>query len=554
MKRLTAAKLEKLEQESKKVIAQGLTEIKEVFGVVCPDNGLIHSITYSNGNWEKTDKPPTLFIPAKMEIALRAKTRFVVIVGGRGSGKSNNQADIDLVLAKDAQYKIMELREFQASMRDSVHSLLSIEVQRLNMSGFNIQNDGIYHENGGSFSFQGMARNPESVKSAAGFHRFVVEESQFLSEKSLNVLTPTARNIAKPGLPSKFGGKKEVIDETFALKNVQLVFIGNPQSAEDPFSKRFIAPYKAELDANGIYVDDLHTIIKMNFEDNPWFDDSGLEGERQFAFANFSRALYDHIWLGEFNDHVPDAIIMAEWFDACIDAHVKLGWRQKGAKIVAHDPADSGDAKGVCVRHGSVITQLMCITDGDVNSACDIATDTAIAVDADKFVYDATGIGLSLRRQINDAFSAKKIEVEEFFGSGSVDDPNGIAENYIEQSTKQITNDEFFANIRAQRYFKVAQRVYRTYRAVIHGEYTDPAEMISFSSECAGLSQLRTELCRIPRKRGTGNGYQIASKQEMKKLGMKSPNIADCLMMSETDYNPFPVVDYSNISIPTMGW
>ena len=553
MKRLTAAKIEKLEQESKKVVAQGLTDIKEVFGVVCPDNGLIHSITYSSGNWGKTDKLPTLFIPAKMEIALRAKTRFVVIIGGRGSGKSNNEADIDLVLAKDAQYKIMELREFQASMRDSVHSLLSIEVQRLNMPGFNIQNDGIFHENGGSFSFQGLARNPESVKSAAGFHRFVIEESQFLSEKSLNVLTPTARNIAKAGLPSKFGGKKEIIDED-TLRSVQLVFIGNPQSADDPFSKRFITPYKTHIDADGVYIDDLHTIIKMNFEDNPWFDDSGLEGERQFAFANFSRALYDHIWLGEFNDHVPDAIIMAEWFDACIDAHVKLGWRQKGAKIVAHDPADSGDAKGVCVRHGSVITQLMCITDGDVNSACDIATDTANAIDADKFVYDATGIGLSLRRQINDAFTAKKIEIEEFFGSGSVDDPNGIAENYIEQSTKQITNDEFFANIRAQRYFKVAQRVYRTYRAVVHGEYTDPAEMISFSSECAGLPQLRTELCRIPRKRGTGNGYQIASKQEMKKLGMKSPNIADCVMMSETDYNPFPVVDYSNISIPTMGW
>ena len=114
MKRLTAAKLEKLEQESKKVVAQGSTDIKEVFGVVCPGNGLTHSITYSSGNWEKTDKPPTLFIPAKMEIALRAKTRFVIIVGGRGSGKSNNQADIDLVLAKDAQYKIMELRSAAA--------------------------------------------------------------------------------------------------------------------------------------------------------------------------------------------------------------------------------------------------------------------------------------------------------------------------------------------------------------------------------------------------------------------------------------------------------
>jgi len=551
--RITKARLEKLEQETKKVVAQASTDIKEVFGVVCPVNGLTHSIMYAAGDWEKTDRPPTIFIPAKMEIALRAKTRFVVIVGGRGSGKSNNQADIDLVLVKDAQYKVMELREFQASMRDSVYSLLNIEIHRLAMGGYTSQNDGIYHENGGSFSFQGLARNPESVKSAAGFNRFVIEESQFLSEKSLNVLTPTARNIAKAGLPTKFGGKKEIIDED-TLRSVQLVFIGNPQSANDPFSKRFIAPYKAHLDADGVYIDELHTIIKMNFEDNPWFDDSGLEGERQFAYANFSRALYDHIWLGEFNDHLPDAIITAEWFDACIDAHIKLGWRQKGAKIVAHDPADSGDAKGVCVRHGSVITNLINIIGGDVNSACDIATETALAVGADKFVYDATGIGLSLRRQVGDAFSAARMEIEEFFGSGSVDDPDGIAENYIEQSTKQISNKEFFANIRAQRYFRLAQRVFRTYRAVIHGEYTDPAEMISFSSDCQDLAQLRTELCRIPRKRGSGNGYQIASKQEMKKLGINSPNLADCVMMSETDYNPVPVVDYSNINIPTMGW
>lgn len=551
MKRLTAAKLDKLEEKAQAVVVQETGHIASVFGVVCPKDGLLRHIKFHKGDWIETDEPAQLFIPAKMEIALRAKTRFVVIVGGRGSGKSVNQADIDLVLAKDAGYKIMELREFQASMRDSVHSLLGLEIGRLGLDGFTVQNDSIFHASGGSFSFQGLARNPESVKSAAGFQRFVVEEAQFLSEKSLNVLTPTARNVAKSGLPTKFGGKIEHIDQD-TMRNVQLVFIGNPQSAEDPFSKRFITPYTDYLDRDGVYTDELHTIIQMNCDDNPWFDDSGLEGERQFAFNNFSRALYDHIWKGKFNDHVPDAIIMAEWFDACIDAHIKMNWKPRGAVIVAHDPADSGDAKGVCARRGSVITHLMAIIDGDVNSACDIATETAIAIQADKFVYDATGIGLSLRRQINDAFSAKRVEIEEFFGSGSVDDPNGIAENYIEQSSKQITNDEFFANIRAQRYFRLANRVYRTYRAIKFDEYTDPAEMISFSSDCTGLVQLRTELCRIPRKRGTGNGYQIASKQEMKKLGMKSPNLADCVMMSETDYNPAPVVDYSNYQVPSV--
>lgn len=89
----------------------------------------------------------------------------------------------------------------------------------------------------------------------------------------------------------------------------------------------------------------------------------------------------------------------------------------------------------------------------------------------------------------------------------------------------------------------------------MHQEYSDPADLISFSSECQDLKQLRTELCRLPRKRGTGNGYQIVSKKDMKdKLGIKSPNLADCVMMSETDFKPLAVPDYSQFTIPSNGW
>lgn len=553
MKRISKALVEKLEAKAAALAPVVHGTISEVFGIVCPKDGLLYNIEYTGGQWRKTERDATVYIPAKMELALRAETRYVVIIGGRGSGKSNNQASIDLVVAKDLGYRMMELREYQRSMRDSVHSLLSMEIERLKLQGFTILNDSIQHASGGGFSFNGLKVNPESVKSAAGFNRFVVEEAQFLSEKSLNILTPTARNAAKAGLPSKFCTDEQV--EEVKQNKTQLVFLGNPQSSEDPFSQRFIVPYKNELDRSGVYIDDLHTIIMMNYEDNPWFADSGLEDDRQWALKNFSRALYEHIWLGGFNDHVPDAIILSEWFDACIDAHVKLGWKAKGFKIVTHDPADSGDSKGICVRHGSVVTQLIAIDDGDVNSACDVATDTAVEQYADLFVYDATGIGLSLRRQISDAFSGKRVEVQEFFGSGAVDDPQGCIDNAVERTTKQIKNDEFFANIRAQRYFKLAQRIFRTYRAVVHQEYSDPADLISFSSECQDLKQLRTELCRLPRKRGTGNGYQIVSKKDMKdKLGIKSPNLADCVMMSETDFKPLAVPDYSQFTIPSNGW
>lgn len=79
----------------------------------------------------------------------------------------------------------------------------------------------------------------------------------------------------------------------------------------------------------------------------------------------------------------------------------------------------------------------------------------------------------------------------------------------------------------------LADRMYRTYRAVVHGEYHDPDQMISFASSIKDMQRLRSEVCRIPRKRN-GNGlFQIMSKDDMKRLlQIDSPNMADAVMMS----------------------
>ena len=72
-----------------------------------------------------------------------------------------------------------------------------------------------------------------------------VEEAQFLSEKSLRVLTPTARKKPKKGLPGKL---KEVDSDEVNMDDVQMVFCANPASSEDPFSQRFITPFQTETD------------------------------------------------------------------------------------------------------------------------------------------------------------------------------------------------------------------------------------------------------------------------------------------------------------------
>ena len=64
------------------------------------------------------------------------------------------------------------------------------------------------------------------------------------------------------------------------------------------------------------------------------------------------------------------------------------------------------------------------------------------------------------------------------------------------------------------------------------GEYIDPDNLISFSSSIKLLQKLRSELCRIPKKYNPSGLIQIMSKEDMRKLGISSPNIADSVMMA----------------------
>ena len=236
-------------------------------------------------------------------------------------------------------------------------------------------------------------------------------------------------------------------------------------------------------------------------------------------------------WKGAYWDTVPHAIIKQDWFEAAIDAHLKLNIKPRGIKIVSHDPSDEGDdPKGLILRHGIVIQEALQIEDLDVNDGMDFATDFAIDHQADWFTWDCDGLGAPLRRQVAQAFHGKKIEWDMFKGSESPDDPDDLYEGDGEYKGK--TNREIFKNKRAHRYWKLRDRFYRTWRAVTKQEMMDPDLLISISSSCQDLDQLKAETCRIPRKKSPF--IQIMSKEEMLRVhNIFSPNMADSLMQSE---------------------
>jgi len=317
-------------------------------------------------------------------------------------------------------------------------------------------------------------------------------------------------------------------------------FSANPQSSADPFSQRFIVPYLKELEKHGYYEDDLHLIIVVNWRDNPWWN-TEQETLRLWDYANLSRAKYDWIWEGKFNDEVEDSIIKAEWFDACIDAHkqdkLKEVFKPLGAKIAAHDPSDTGkDNKGYAMRHGSVVQYILEKNSGEIDVGCDWATNLAKEHGADWFIWDGDGMGAGLKRQVSNNLDSTKTKYQMFKGSLSgkgQDNAERLYQKEYGDKTNQLTNAEVFKNNRAQYYIALADRCYNTYRCVVKGEYVDPDEMISFDSDgIESIPALRSELCRIPRKNNSNGLQQIMNKQEMKSQGIDSPGMADSIMMA----------------------
>lgn len=450
-------------------------------------------------------------IPSKLKPLLQKKKRFKVAFGGRGSGKSTTIASNFMLRAWHGAM-VGCFREFQTSIDDSVYSLLKSQIEKYQATGFDIQKTQINHDSGGGFRFRGLARSIEAVKSMYGFNFFWLEEGQFISGDSLKILTPTLRET-----------------------DSELWISANALNSADPFSQRFIVPYLKQIERNGFYEDDLHLIIKINYNDNKWFP-AELEQERLYDLEHLPRALYDHIWNGDFNDSIDDSIIIAEWFDAAVDSHKKLGWQPRGAIVVSHDPSDEGgDEKGLVIRKGSLIIDCEQRDFGDVNEGADYALDRAIQAGADLFVWDADGLGLTLKRQVAQALKGKKIDFRLFHGAGETERPFDVYESLDSTAKigqKERTNQDSFKNRRAQRYWQLRDRFYKTWLAVEKNRYIDPDEMISISSDCKDIMALRSEVCRIPRKYNAQGTIQIMSKIEMKRLKIKSPNLADALMMS----------------------
>ncbi|ULJ66183.1 PBSX family phage terminase large subunit [Wielerella bovis] len=423
------------------------------------------------------------------------KARYKSLRGGRGGMKSWAVATLLIEIARRGRYRFLCARELQNSIGDSVITLLSDTIDRLGYTAeFKVQrNRLICLHTGTEFLFYGIKNNPTKIKSIEGIDICWVEEAENVSKDSWDILIPTIRKEGSEIWLS--WNPKNILDATYQY------FVANPPK-------------------------DLIEIV-VNYTDNPYLPDVLLKDAEECKERDYD--LYRHIWLGEPVADSELSIIKPMWIDAAVNAHVKLGFDAAGQRIIGFDVADEGDdANAIVLRHGSIVLDLDEWRNQDVIYSADKVYLYSQEIRADRIIYDSIGVGAGVKAQ----FKRKtgKIITTGFNAGGAVYKPES-------QYTDGKKNKDMFANLKAQTWWAVRERFYKTWRALEFGDVYPVDELISLSGSLKDLDYLKAELSR-PRVAYDKNGrVMVESKADMKKRGIPSPNKADALIMAFATIN-----------------
>jgi phage terminase large subunit len=214
--------------------------------------------------------------PVKLQ-CLFQPARYKVLWGGRGGAKSWGIARALLIIGLNKPIRVLCAREFQTSIKDSVHKLLSDQIINMGLTDFyEVVDRTIRGKNGSEFNFVGLKNNVANVKSYEGVDICWVEEAQSVSARSWDVLIPTIRK------------EQSEIWVSF-----------NPELATDNTYQRFIL----NSPANAI-------VQKINWSDNPWFPET-LKLEKD-ALKTRDIEAYNTVWEGICRVTVDGAIFAKE--------------------------------------------------------------------------------------------------------------------------------------------------------------------------------------------------------------------------------------------------
>lgn len=323
---------------------------------------------------------------------------------------------------------------------------------------------------------------------------------------------------------SAFVPNPEAIDASLSQTTNCRIDVSTPNGPNNPFARKRMS---GNISA-----------FTLHWRDDPRKDQAWYD--KQCKFLDDPVVIAQELDL-DYNASVEGVLIPAQWIEASIDAHIKLGIKPTGVRKVGFDIADEGrDKNAFCGRYGILVEYMESWSgkNSDLFRTLEKVFDLCDVLDYPEVFYDADGMGASVRgdaRVINAKRGNDLIKFNPFQGSGSIVDPRGnpfSVSGEMKDSEKGRTNEDYLLNAKAQGWWSLRRRFLLTYRAITEGLEYNVEDIISISSSIPCHRQLVAELSQ-PTYDRTNTGKMFVDKMPD---GAKSPNLADAVMIAFAPY------------------
>jgi hypothetical protein len=275
-------------------------------------------------------------------------------------------------------------------------------------------------------------------------------------------------------------------------------------------------------------------VFVMAWDDHPlktqeWYDTRKARYEREGLAHVFAQEVDRN-----YSAAVSNVVIPYAWIEAAVDAHIHIPYF--AAEVPKHlnewtaglDVADEGDDRNALSMRQWVIWRS--VQEWGERDPGVTARRAIIACREHKnnitCQYDCIGVGSNIKSEYNrltddeKIFTRAEIPFVPWNAGASVLRP---LDRIIPDDDESLHNKDFFDNLKAQAWWSLSARFWKTYKARKEGVVYPPDELISLDSSMPLLEQLKKELAQPTR----GQSTRLKMLIDKKPAGTKSPNLAD---------------------------
>jgi len=303
-------------------------------------------------------------------------------------------------------------------------------------------------------------------------------------------------------------------------------------------------------------------IFVMDWKDHPnktqeWYD---------LRKAKYDREGMAHVFAQEvdrnYSAAISNTVISYEWITSAVDAHIHVPYiaaeteKKLGTWVAGLDVADEGNDRNALTMREWIIwrhTSEWGERDPGVTARRAVVACRPYSGHI-SCQYDSIGVGAGVKSEYNRLtqdvdpatgeilINARDIPFVPWNAGAKVLGPYN---RIIPDDDESLMNKDFFANLKAQAWWSLRTRFYKTHKAVTEGVIYPVDELISLDSRMPLLEQLKKELAQPTR----GQSSQLKMLIDKKPDGTKSPNLADSGVQA---YYPIPT-DGAQIVVGSYG-